>query len=358
MDLFLPLALALLTPSSNAAEAPAAQRLATAGPPRHLVLDLDTGVYTELASEGDPGILCLDNSIDEDGAADALLVGAGDELVDWGVKVCGKSTFVQALTVGYASQAPADSGAMTVRVYSFTQGFGTLGTQVAELELVGLPTDITVGNLTPFYLTVELGSASFFLPEGPVGWSYQNGDGQTAPLLVDVHPSTGTQNWIDWYSPGPATDGHLEDTFSLGPGGFSNDPFENSLYMRFFEAPANPTASVASIENPANLSALFAMNTPVLGQTWSVGFDLTGVPAAGDATLVFLSLEPSFPTATILGVFLISPAAVAVTLETDDQHDFPILASPEFIGLPIFVQGIYTNGEPFLTNALVGTIGF
>lgn len=357
----------LVAPAAAASETP--QRVPVSGTPQYFVRHLDRGV-TSAAEGSSPGTLCFDNSIDQndevdstmstaENLADALLTAPGDELVDWGVKSCGEANLVRSLTVGYGSQAPIGiGGSMTVRVYSFTQGFGSLGTPVAEIELDELPSDGPTLLLTPRYLTLELGEQSFYLPDGPVGWSFQNSDGMTAPLLVDVQPAASTQNWIDWYTPGPATDGNLQDTFSLGAGGASNDPFENSLYMQMFEADGGQIAGVQSIDNPANLSALVALNTPVLGQTWQLGFDLAGVPGAGDATLVFLSLQPSAPVSTILGTFLISPAAIAVTIETDDQHDLPILIDPEFLGLPIFVQGIYTDGEPFLTNALVGTIGF
>ena len=84
-------------------------------------------------------------------------------------------------------------------------------------------------------MTINLGTQSFFLPDGPIGWSYTNSDGLTAPLLVDVDPSRGTANALDHYAPPPASPASLAQTFTLGPGGLSNDPKENSFYLQLFE---------------------------------------------------------------------------------------------------------------------------
>jgi len=217
-------------------------RLQTQGPPVALHLDLDTGALTSpgsAAATASPQ-LCFDNSVDPDGFADALLYPAGDELYDWGIKTCAISGRVERLTIGYGSQAvPTYSGgpggAFTFRVFEHGQGFGVRGRMVFELSMTGLPSGGPSPGVAPYYLTVDLGSNAFLLEDGPIGWSFENPDGATAPLLVDVGREHGTQNFYDVYRKSPTRDPFYSGSFSLGPGGASNDPWENSFYLQLWE---------------------------------------------------------------------------------------------------------------------------
>lgn len=238
-------------------------RLQTQGPPVAVHLDLDSGALTlpgsaELATSNP--VLCFDNSVDDDGFADALLYPAGDELYDWGIKTCAISGRVERLTIGYGSQAVpthlgGPGGALTVRVFEHGQGFGVRGRLVFELSMTGLPSGGPSPAVAPYYLTVDLGSNAFLLEDGPIGWSFENPDGATAPLLVDVGREHGTQNFYDVYRVSPTQDPYYSGSFSLGPGGASNDPWENSFYLQLWEdgsvAPAGTKANgLAPIVDP------------------------------------------------------------------------------------------------------------
>ena len=356
-------------------------RLAAGADPVYAHLDLDTGEVTMLASppkgslSAAAGLACFANNIDENDnvppgfpsgpLADALLYPAGNELFDWGIKACQGSDFVERIEIGYASMAvPTSQGgpgaSLILRVYENAFGFGFPGTEVASISLTGLPSEGPIapgGLLIPFYVTVDLGAQSFFLPDGPIGWSYENPDDNTAPLLVDVTIPLGTQNYFDVYNPGPASAASYDGTFTLGPGGASNDPFENSFYIVLTEN--DDAAVVTTIPAGTNPNALSA-TAPILGDNWRATVNKNIVPTT-TSTLLAVTLQSLPPTPTGIGTLVVQPSSklVPVMAQTGASYDFAIPADPSLLGLTYYAQGAassLTQGI-VLTNGLELTIG-
>ena len=169
-------------------------RIALDGPVIEATLDLDTGVIQVTSAARQGSTLCFDNSIDDDNYLDGLLYPSGQELYDWGVKTCGGSRFVDAITIGIGSSAvPVSSGgpggSITLRIYEGGTGFGNPGTLVTTIPMTGLPS-FPGPIICPVILRVLLGSQSCRLHDGPIAWSYDNQDGLTAPLPVETSTST------------------------------------------------------------------------------------------------------------------------------------------------------------------------
>ena len=233
------------------------ERLQTHGTPVEVHYDLATGAVTfpktkarlapgsSVSSSAAPS-LCFDNSVDDDCCLDALLYPPGHELYDWGIKDCNLPGRVERLRIGYASLARPTSnggpgGAFTFRLFEGGQGFGTIGKEILSFSAQGLPSEGQTGALLiPFYLVVNLDGHAFDLPDGPIAWSFENPDGKTAPLLVDVDRALGTQNYYDLYTRGPGGKRDFQGTVSLGPGGISNDPWENTFHFQLFEGDTSP----------------------------------------------------------------------------------------------------------------------
>ena len=346
-------------------------RLSAEGPTLRARFELDSGQLTLAGGAGTqpasaPGARCFENNVDfNDGGTDALLYPAGVELFDWGVKSCGGSNFVESLEIQFASMAVPTSqggpgGSLTLRVYEGATGFGVAGTELASITLTGLPSDGpspsgSVLGLTT--LTIDLGAQSFFLPDGPIGWSYENHDGLTAPRLVDVQAALGTENFFDVYDPAPASAGNYSGTFTLPPGGFSGDPLENTFYFVINEkdAPASVTTIVAG-SNPIALSS----TPPIVGSTWDALVDDSALPTT-TATLLAITLQSLPPTPTKLGLLVIKPQSrlLPISIKTGSKHSFPIPTDSALVGLTYYAQGgLSTTAQGIvLTNGLELTVG-
>jgi hypothetical protein len=352
-----------LVAGSLLAALPAAQtRIEATGPLIEATLDLDTGVLTVGPSSSRIPTLCFDNSIDDDNWLDGLLYPAGQELYDWGVKACGGSRFVEAITVGIGSMAQPVSqggpgGAITLRIYEGGTGNGSPGTLVRTIPLTGLPS-VQGPLICPVLLRVNLGAQSFRLPDGPIGWSYENQDGLTAPLLVDVDPSTGTEDFLDLYIPPPATPASYASTFQLGPGGLSNDPKENSFYLKIFQN--DVLATVTNVPLGANPDVLRSPEPPILGANWGLFFNLSQTPNLGVTMVAFSnsSLTNTFLPYGELYVNLLDQAC-PISVRATDTHRFQLPIIPAFAGRTIHLQGAFINGNgwPDLTNGLDVVIG-
>lgn len=364
-----PVVLAVSLLASPFASAGAAQtHVRTGGPVIHARYDLATGTTTilagpaELEKTGPNTVLCLDNTLDDDGFYDALLYPAGEELYDWGRKTCGVSRLVDRITIGCTSMAVpvgqgGPGGSLTVRLYEWGQGFGVPGIPLVTIPLTGLPS-IPGPIVQPVLLDIELGDLSFRTPDGPIGWSYENQDGLTAPILVDVDPANGTELFYDVYSPAPAKPATYQGTFTLGPGGASNDPKENSFYLKVFED--GTPADVTHIPAPPNPDVMDAPEPPILGFDWRVRFDLSQRPNKG-ITMVALANSRVSGVPFRYGVLVanLDDLACPVSVSTTDFHRFRVPTHSALSGRQLVVQGAYVNGNgwPKLTNAMHVTIG-
>lgn len=217
------------------------------GPMVHVHWDADTGIQRVLegpralgrlgASSQEVG-LAFDNTFDPEGFADVLVHPAGEEIYDWGLLQSSGSRRIQTLRLAYSSRAlPVSSGgpggAFTFRLFERGQGFGTRGKQLLELNFTGL-FSIASPFPAPVALTVDLGSHGVELPNGPVGWSFENQDGDTGPVLVDVTIANGTQNYYDVYDRTPGGPVYRR-TAQLAPGPNSYDPLENTFWFQMWE---------------------------------------------------------------------------------------------------------------------------
>jgi hypothetical protein len=357
----------LLTSVAQAQDVPGITRIRAQGPVQHARLNLDTGEVQMLADPiAAPTVVsCYTNNVDPDGLLDALLFPAGDELFDWGIKACGGSDFVESIVIGYASQAVpvplgGPGGSLTLRLYEDGRGFGIAGTERVEIQLSGLPSEGFVppgAALSPVMLTVELGAQSFYLPTGPIAWSYENPDGLTAPLLVDVVIENGTQNFFDVYRPGPASAGHLLGTFTLPPGGASDDPYENSFLIVINED--DTTGSTVDIPAGSNPN-VFIANRPILGQLWVANVNQSSFPTS-TATVMALSSQRLIGTTTRFGELIFDPATslLPVSLETGNAHRYIIPVDASLVGRLFYAQGgVLTTAQGLLlTNARECVVG-
>jgi hypothetical protein len=341
-------------------------RIALRGPPVRAVYDLDTGRIEPaggaLAAGPDAPTVCFDATTDDDGFFDVLLYPAGQELFNWGVKSCGGSSFVDEVTIGFSSMAQPVSvggpgGRLTLRIYAGSTGHGSPGSLVKSIQLSGLfsnPGPV----VTPTMLTIELGSESFFLADGPIGWSYENPDGSTGPILVDFDPALGMENAYDVYSPGPATEASYVGTFTLGPGGASNDPNENAFWFQL--AQDDVLANAIVVPAGANPDILRTPAGPIVGRTWLAFVDVSAVRSNG-VTLVALATQALPGVTTAAGTLIVDPASFVteVSVGVRDAHGFEIPLDPALLGMPLHAQGGYLEpgGALRLTNGLDLTIG-
>jgi len=355
-----------------AQEVPGITRVPATGVAQYAYYDLDTQTAivsaTPFPGQSVPGVtysggtLCFDNSFDPT-LADALIYPAQDELYDWGIKDCPGSGFVHQITIGYASMAAAGlNGSLTMRIYENGRGFNIPGQQVLELNLTGLPSHgplpLDTCCLWPVYITIDLGSQAFVLPEGPLGWSYENTDGLTAPLLVPISLENGTQNYFDVYRPGPAMAGNYFGTFTLLPGGASNDPLENSFYIQIEEN--DVVADTTIISGAGNPNNMLSLGPPIIGTDWGARFNLVAFPDVTQ-TSVFVSRQRLMGVITPFGELLADPGQLAapVSMSMGDTHNFPVPLDGALLGKTFYAQGSFlsTSQGLRLTNGFELQVG-
>jgi hypothetical protein len=349
------------------ASAPLAQtRAALTGPPLRASYDLDTRRFeltaglpgAASAAGADAPQVCFDNSLDDDGFFDVLLYPAGAELFAWGVKSCGGSSFVDEITIGFSSMASTFvGGSLTVRIYQGSTGHGNPGVLLKTIPLRGL-LSFPGPVVSPVMLTIQLGKDSFFLPDGPIGWSYENQDGLTGPILVDFSEALGAENAYDVYDPAPASEASYSGTFTLGPGGASNDPKENSFWFQI--AQDDVLASASPIRAGENPDILRSRGGPIVGHTWLAVVDLTAVASSG-VSLVALAAQSLPGVQTPAGLLVVDPSTflVEVSAGVKDAHAFEFPLDPALLGTMVYAQGGYLDlaGKLRLTNGLALTVG-
>ena len=92
----------------------------------------------------------------------------------------------------------------------------------------------------------------------------------------------------------PASSGAYAGTFTLGPGGLSNDPDENSFYLALIE---NDTAATsAAIPAGTNPNNFVALDRPVVGSPWRVYLDLRSHPGVAFTAVVLSDRRVSTPS--------------------------------------------------------------
>ena len=333
-----------------------------AGTPVHLVYDYETGELTRSTATLAPSLGGPSGSI---GAAAACFANddasfpwakfpATDELVDWGVKSCAASTFIESFTMAYGSTALDTSlggpgAAFTVRFYEGTTGNGVLGQELARFDFSGLPASTTGGASFPYVLTVRIPRQSFCMPDGPIGWSYQNADGQSGPALIFApNPALGTQDAFDWYT-GPAANGNLTGTVK----------FQNSTDASFFMILEENAGTQRAARVPIFFlvsDELVTNDLPVLGSP--IRMDVLG---SAPLTAIGVSLRSLPPTTTPFGELLIDLAALAAPLSvrSGGSHDFTIPKDLTLVGQIFYTQGAQIDAAGItLTNRIDFLPGF
>jgi len=346
----------------NAPDIAGIRRLPTGGTPVYSHLDLDTGVLTTGGLAVTIPTLCFDNTFDEEWA-DALLFFQGDELFDWGIKGCGGSTLVNRIRIGYASQADqvhlgGPGGSLDLQIYAGSLGHGDPGQELLSLQLRGLPSEgpFMGGLLIPQVVTIDLGAQAFFLPDGAIGWGYRNADGLSAPLLVDVGVGNGTENAIDLYRGGPAGPATYVTTFTLPPGGVSNDPLENSFFLQLFqdETPAT-VQTIAVAGNPD----VFTADGAVVGSPWYPRLATYDFPNVTSTFVILSYASANLPIRW--GTLLVDPTQFVepISIRPGGVHRFDIPLDANYVGLTFFAQGglIGSASGVQLTNGIEATIG-
>lgn len=302
---------------------------------------------------------CYDNS---GGPQIAFTVSnPGEELVDWGTKLCRQSGLIKSFTVMYGSSAVpvangGPGGAMSLGLFEGTRGFGDLGSEIFRHTITGLPTGFAL-------LTVDFGIHPLPLPDGHIGWSILQIDGHTGPVLVTA-PSTllGTIDALDLYSPGPATTDAYVGTFNFG--GCQNTPWLcASLFIQLDEIPQSQVANSAIVNGTGVNPVLLRETLPArLGQLWVGSIDMSGQPIASTTLLVAASATIA-PVQHPLGELLLDPSTVlASPFPGVGGYVFPIPADASLAGVRLFVQGVVLPSGfpsvPFLTNALRVRLGY
>jgi hypothetical protein len=306
---------------------------------------------------------CFDNS-DSPGYIWSLFDYVNDEIVDWGVKSCQQTGVVTEFTFAYLTYAEdlsigGPGAAMTWTLYQGTNGFGSLGTELARYDLSGLPGSTISGYPTwiPTFVTVDLNGAPLVVPDGNIGWSFMCTDGMSGPLLAYApQVDLGTRDAVDVYRPGPATNGHFAGTFNWGAG----SPF-GSFYFELVEADGDiPGWSTLVNGTGVNPMVLSEITPPLLGTNWVTMLDPSAWPTA-PSTFIALSSLNLPPVLTSWGEVLIDASAPGLILDIGYAlHSVEIPLLPELAGLVLHSQGgvFLGGGSIALTNGIDITLGW
>ena len=303
--------------------------------------------------------LCWDNSATPPLAASFQ---PGDEIVDWGVKSCLKTGVVRSFCIAYRTSAldtnaGGPGAAVTVAFYEDTAGNGVLGRETARYPLTGLPASSAVGVPSNHIVDIDLGDFPFCLADGQIGFGFISDDGVTQTLLTAApNAALGTQDLLDHYGPGPATQGGFIGSFDLGAG----VPFA-SLYLTLVEDAGTIQASSTVVNgNGVNPLILSEVAPAELGATWLTKVDLSGFPGANFTVLV-ISSNATLPLPSTFGELLVDltdPAAIVTV--SFGLHALPVPKDTFILGKTFHSQAavFQSLGAPQLTNGIDVIPGF
>ncbi len=304
--------------------------------------------------------LCFDNS--RTAYVWSLFNRVNDEIVDWGVKSCAQTNAVTSFTFGYISLAddPSIGGpgaAMTWALYEGTDGFGHLGDEIARLTFTGMPGTLWPGGQSmPHFVTVDLSDAPLVVPDGNIGWSFMNIDGQSGPILAFAPTAElGIRDALDVYTPGPATDGHYTGTFNWA------GSFMGSFFFQLEEDPGDVLADAVVVNGTGyNPEVFSSLTLPVLGTNWLAMIDMTAYPTS-PASIVVASSVAIPPTMTRWGEVLIDPLAWGFEQDLGySLHSMDVPLWPALAGLVWHTQGaiFLGGGSVVLVNGIDLTLGW
>jgi hypothetical protein len=147
-------------------------------------------------------------------------------------------------------------------------------------------------------------------------------------------------------------------TFTLPPGGVSNDPFENSFFLEIFQR--DEVGRAALLPAGANPNALSAVASAVVGSDFEAQVDLGMFPpnSRSFAAVTTASMPGQM---TALGILVLDLSTVIMPLgfSATGLHTLPIPLDANLVGVDFFMQGaVETTGAGCqLTNALSLSIG-
>lgn len=297
-----------------------------------------------------------------------VVANAGEDLLNWGRKLCIGASLLRRLTIAYRSEAVDVSqggpgAAFSIALYQGTSGWSVLGTEVYRATFTRMPARGAPGSPVVFF-TIDFGTQPLRLADGNIGWSYLQLDGDTGPVLVRA-PKTrlGTVDAMDIYSPGPATPAAYVGTFNYG--GCAGTLFGAcaNMWIQLDEIENSELASTQAYDgtgvNPSVLSELLPAR---LGQTWAARVNVSAPSRPPPFTVLFSSSAPAGPIRTQYGELLIDTTRqLASPKLAEGVYTIPIPPDPALVGRLVFLQAAVlppATSFPYLTNALRVQVGY
>jgi hypothetical protein len=291
----------------------------------------------------------------------------GTELLAWGTKRCTGGGRLRSVTLLYLSEAVdvvdgGPGGTLQFALFRGTRGFGTVGSEIFRRTITGLPSGTIVTPTT--YLTLDFGLEPLPLPNGPIGWSFLQLDGDTGPVLVTAPDAfLGTIDGLDLYSPGPARPASYVGTFNYA----SINCHCANMFVQLDEIAADEVAETTVVPdsglNPVILEEVFP---PRVGQLWVTRVDVPQPGTIGPnppfTVLATTAALRSVPALTPYGEVLVDLTTSLVPNQLDEGTYYRFLAPDlALVGYEFYTQAaVLPPAAPsiFLTNALHHRIGF
>lgn len=355
----------------------------------HVNYDVTQGRVTSVRADdthalGSPP--CFDNSeivVPDD--PQYVVAFAGEELQNWGTKNCTGASRLKSFTICYRSEAidvsrGGPGAAFSIALQQDARGFGHPGTEIWRGDFVGFPSAgapagsgvvydhngnpfLTRANEPIVFLTVDFGVNPLPLPDGQIGWSFLQLDGDTGPVLVRApKPLLGTADAMDLYSPGPPSPATYVGTFNYGGcTGTLFTPCANA-WIQLVEIANNEVANSTILEgNGVNRSILREIFPARLGKVWTARMDISDQPPVTTATFLHVSAASVTPIATPRGEVLINLSQrLSPPIPGEGGYTIPIPADVSLVGFSLFLQGsVHPLGaQIYLTNALRVRVGY
>jgi len=292
----------------------------------------------------------------------------GTELLDWGFKSSACTGKVSTLAFAYRTGAldPSVGGpgaSFGVSVRRGTTGFNNNGTEIYRQVFTGMPGSLTTFPYSPVVVVkIDFSPTPLTLPNGPIGWSYLQLDGQTGPVLVEAPDLVlGTQDALDVFKPGPIAPNSYTGTFN-----FASQPCKpaeccpyGSLWFQVGTIENQEATSTVQPGSGINPLVFNEVLPAVMGQNWVGQVDLTNFPFA-QATYL-LSSRATQPTAlTPFGELWVDTSQPVIAPQIGlGLHIVAVPVSLELVGTLIHTQAVIEMpGQTFqLTNGLDVTMG-